>query len=136
MGRTYDDSPIVKAVKRLIEAQRKEFEQARADMAGFVDGAVSQLTTMLGSEMSVQAAMIEYLEELSSRRGDAVGAELRIKSIVEQNIAQGRAKKAEREKAEAEAAAKRAQEAPADIAPEAPADAPPADPPGSPSASN
>jgi len=105
-------------------------------MAGFVDGAVSQLTTMLGSEMSVQAAMIEYLEELSSRRGDAVGAELRIKSIVEQNIAQGRAKKAEREKAEAEAAAKRAQEAPADIAPEAPADAPPADPPGSPSASN
>ena len=103
MGRTYDDSPIVKAVKRLIEAQRKEFEQARADMAGFVDGAVSQLTTMLGSEMSVQAAMIEYLEELSSRRGDAVGAELRIKSIVEQNIAQGRAKKAEREKAEAEA---------------------------------
>jgi hypothetical protein len=51
--------------------------------------------------MTVQEAIIEYLEELSNKRRDDVGAELRVKSIVEQNIAKAKAaREAERAKAE------------------------------------
>src|SRR5262245_6041277 len=110
---------LLAAVKKITEEQRKWIGIQVADMQGYITGATEQLTLQMLQAMTVQEAIIEYLQELSDRRHDDVGAELRIKSIVEQNIAKAKAaREAERAKLEA---------VPVDIAPAAPADVAPSD---------
>src|SRR5262245_40798579 len=82
---------LLAAVKKITEEQRKWIGVQVADMQGYVAGVTEQLMLQVGQMMTVQEAIIEYLEELSSKRRDDVGAELRIKSIVEQNIAKAKA---------------------------------------------
>ena len=135
------ESPIVAFVRKYCDQMREAVEKRLADVTGYLTGALEQLMLQQGQMMTVQAAILQFLDEQV-----APGAEAQIRIIVETNIAKMKADREAREKAAAEEAAKRAAEgpptltlvedgtleaaAPADIAPEAPVDAP-ADTPGS-----
>lgn len=95
--RTVSDE-LMSGVRDLIEKQRAWLEQRLADVMGYSSGALEQLMYQQGQMMTVQAAIIEYLEELAQRRKDDVGAEVRIRSLVEQNIAKAKAERAAAEK--------------------------------------
>lgn len=142
------ESGIVKAVREHREQVEKFMSQCVADVQGYASGVTEQLMLQVGQMMTVQAALIEYLQELSVRRRDDVFAEVRIEAIVTQNIAKAKAEREAREaekKAEAIEVAKEAcevtaaelgldfsgldrQVAPADIVPASPADEAPAQP--------
>lgn len=92
---------MITAVRTIVEEQRKWISQQLADVQGYSTGALEQLMFQQGQMMTVQAGIIEYLQELSQGFRPAVGAEERIHSIVEQNIAKAKAERAEREAAEA-----------------------------------
>lgn len=101
------ETPLIVAVKKLLVLQAEQNEKRQADLANYLTGALEQLMMQQGQEMTVQAAIIEYLEELSVRGRHDVFAETRIKSIVEQNISRMKAEREARDAKLAEEAAKR-----------------------------
>lgn len=130
MGRTYDDSPIVKTVKRLLDAQQALFKQQVADSQLYVSGATEQLMYQQGAAMTVQAGILEWLDKNFGKPGFTPSDQ--IAAIVEQNIAKGKAERAaaEARKAELDAAEAKLAETleafpspPPNIAPAPPANA-------------
>lgn len=88
---------LVQTVKNLLDDQKKWIDQRMADVMGYSSGALEQLMFQQGQAMTVQAAIIEYLDDKSKLARDAVFAEERIKSIVTQNIAKAKAEREARE---------------------------------------
>jgi hypothetical protein len=96
------ETPIIVAVKKLLAQSADHVEKRLADLAGYLTGALEQLMFQQGQMMTVQAAIIEYLNEHL-----APGSEATIRSIMETNIAKAKAERDAREKQLSEEAEKR-----------------------------
>src|SRR6478752_5757112 len=94
------EPPVIVAVRKYLDGLKDWVEKRLADATGYVTGGLEQLMFQQAQMMSVQAAILQYLDEEL-----APGAEGRIRSIMETNIAKMKAEREAREKAQNEEAA-------------------------------